>query len=73
MLNLARMRYGQSVEFIRVPSITGQYTYDAVVGGSGAGRRVAAEGDCCSSWQHAHVAGFERAADGVNRIPGGGV
>lgn len=35
LLNLVRMRYNQSVEFMSVPSITGQYTYDAAVGGSG--------------------------------------
>ncbi len=32
LLNLVRMRYDQSVEFMRVPSITGQYTYDAGLG-----------------------------------------
>ena len=35
LLNLVRLRYHQSEEFIRVPSITGQYTYDADFGGSG--------------------------------------
>lgn len=36
LLNLVRLKYHQSEEFIRVPSITGQYTYDADLGGSGA-------------------------------------
>lgn len=35
LLNLVRLKYHQSEEFIRVPSITGQYTYDADFGGSG--------------------------------------
>lgn len=38
LLNLVRMRYDQSVEFMRVPSITGQYTYDATVGADGTWR-----------------------------------
>jgi len=36
LLNLVRMRYYQSEEFIGIPSITSQFTYDADVGGSGA-------------------------------------
>ena len=35
LLNLVRLKYHQSEEFIRIPSITGQYTYDADIGGSG--------------------------------------
>lgn len=35
LLNLVRMRYNQSVEFLRIPSITGQYTYDAGLGAGG--------------------------------------
>lgn len=38
LLNIVRMRYVQSVEFMRVPSITAQHTYDASVGGSGSWR-----------------------------------
>lgn len=34
LLNLVRMRYDQSVEFMQVPSITGQYTYDIGLGGN---------------------------------------
>ena len=40
LLNLVRMRYNQSVEFMSVPSITGQYTYNAAVGGSGLWRET---------------------------------
>ena len=36
LLNLVRMRYYQSEEFIGIPSITSQFTYDADLGGSGA-------------------------------------
>lgn len=32
LLNLVRMRYDQTVEFMRIPSITSQYTYDANLG-----------------------------------------
>lgn len=35
LLNLVRMRYHESEEFLRVPSITSQYTYDADIGGNG--------------------------------------
>ncbi len=35
LLNLVRMRYHESEEFLRIPSITGQYVYDADLGGSG--------------------------------------
>ncbi|MBL4883755.1 MAG: hypothetical protein JKY95_04340 [Planctomycetaceae bacterium] len=34
LLNLVRMRYDQSVEFLRIPSITGQYRYDMDLAGS---------------------------------------
>jgi len=32
LLNLVRMRYDETVEFMRIPSITSQYTYDAGLG-----------------------------------------
>ena len=32
LLNLVRMRYNESTQFLRIPSITGQYTYDADFG-----------------------------------------
>lgn len=35
LLNLVRLRYNQSVEFLRIPSITGQYSYDAEFGATG--------------------------------------
>ena len=35
LLNLVRLKYQQSEEFLAVPSITSQYTYDADIGGSG--------------------------------------
>jgi len=35
LLNLVRMKYHQSEEFLRVPSITGQYTFEANLAGSG--------------------------------------
>ncbi|MBT5018934.1 MAG: hypothetical protein HON04_09310 [Planctomicrobium sp.] len=34
LLNLVRMRYDQSVEFMRIPSITGQYSYDLDLAGT---------------------------------------
>lgn len=34
LLNLVRMRYDQSVEFMRIPSITGQYSYDMDLAGT---------------------------------------
>ncbi len=35
LLNLVRLKYHQSEEFIGVPSITGQFSYNASLGGSG--------------------------------------
>ncbi len=35
LLNLVRLKYHQTLEFIRIPSITGQYSYDVDFGGSG--------------------------------------
>lgn len=34
LLNLVRMRYDQSVEFMRIPSITGQYSYNMDLAGT---------------------------------------
>ena len=42
LLNLVRLKYHQSEEFIRIPSITGQFTYDAKLGSSGAWQEGAA-------------------------------
>lgn len=42
LLNLVRMKYHQSEEFIRIPSITSQFTYDADLGGSGSWQEGAA-------------------------------
>ncbi len=42
LLNLVRLKYHQSEEFIRIPSITSQYTYDADLGSSGSWQEGAA-------------------------------
>lgn len=42
LLNLVRLKYHQSEEFIRIPSITSQFTYDADLGSSGSWQEGAA-------------------------------